>query len=91
MKKMLYRVRFYTTEGHFSCEEYSNDFVRLLFLAYQDRKNRPTIWIYDNESTQYIRVHDFNFSVFSKENVDKYLQERILKTDYLLNNVTIKW
>ena len=91
MKKMLYRVKFYTTEGHFAYEEYSNDFTRLLFLAYQDRKNRPTIWVYDNETAEYIRVHDFNFGVFSQENVEKYLSERILNSDTLLSNVSITW
>lgn len=91
MKILPYGVRFYTSEGHFAFAEYDDDLVRLLFLAYQDRKNRPTIWVYDDKTGEHVRVHDFNYKSFSRETVENYLNERILRTDDLLDNVHIKW
>lgn len=47
----------------------------------------PTIWIYENESDKFIRVHDFGFKEATEENIRKWIKERIIDTDYLLENI----
>lgn len=92
MKEKI-RIRTYTVNGDMDKEYYFNE-MREALGKYLEAKNSlpsnyhrrvcgPTVWIYDGE--RYLRVHDFQFSQLTNETLAKYLKERILHTDYLLD------
>lgn len=84
--RLNYMVRSYTKRGEMGFEEYRDNLYEVLQLyvqfARQKDHPRPTLWIWDGKN--YVRVHDFQFVELNPETYSKYLKERILETDYLL-------
>ena len=84
-----YGIKFYTKGGAFKHFEYKDNFYELLqlYIQHKDESPSPTIWILNNDRTDYVRVHDFQFSRLTPETYNKYLDERIIETDDLLSTV----
>lgn len=89
MKK--YKVRTYDKKGNFLRDFFTNNFRFALKLYVAETEinpdKRPTLWACNNGV--YVRVHDFNFGEVTDENIEKYLQERVIEGDDLLED--IKW
>ena len=91
---LRYGVKFYTKSGDFGYSEYRDNFYEVLQLYVQDKniRYRPTLWVLDEQHlflgcTDYVRVHDFQFSQLTPETFNRYLDERIIDADDLLANV----
>ncbi len=90
MGNAKYRLRTYTNRGNIDRDIYSDDLYKLLQQYTEIRTlppnpQNPTIWIY--EGTGYVRVHDFMFHELNQDTYRKYLKERILDSDNLLEKV----
>lgn len=88
MNKGKYMLKVYIEKGNYEKNIYFHDFYELLqeyikrcVQPLYDLRN-PTIWIHDGD--RYVRVHSFMFEELSQDTYEKYLREKILDTDYLL-------
>lgn len=87
MNKGKYMLRVYNKIGNIRNDVYFHNLYELLQqyiknrISLIDSKN-PTIWIHDGKN--YVRVHSFQFKELNPDNYRRYLKERVIDTDYLL-------
>ena len=90
---LRYGIKFYTNNGNLAHSEYRDNLYEVLQLCIQNKdvQCKPTLWVLDEnhkflDHTGYVRVHDFQFSQLTLDTYNKYLGERIIDTDDLLNS-----
>lgn len=89
-KNFKFRIVLYDNDGNREFECRGDNLYKLLLKFYTwDNSTRPTIWVYDEKTDWYIRVHDFQFGELNEETFGKYLNERIIDGDDLLENVKV--
>lgn len=84
-------IRRYDRSGEVMEEMYYDDIVKLLheFVRYRSTDStEPSIWK-RLEGNKFVRIHNYGYKEVTIENVHRYLNERILETDRLLENVKL--
>ena len=92
-----YKLRIYGCDGRCQKDIYFRAFLYLLdaYLVEVERnkrhnkKARPTLWVWDWRRKCFRRIHDYEYDKVDYTSVKKYLQERIIEADDLLEDICL--
>lgn len=90
-----YKLRIYGCDGRRKKDIYFKDLLSLLeaylkeYKKQQNIKARPTLWVWDWRRKCFRRIHDYEYDKVDYASVKKYLQERIIEADDLLEDICL--